>query len=954
MEINLSVQNAETGQSKPSITPLQQYLLRPLALAFLCWYEYLQNYEIVKQPRGTKRKNANSTDGNLSDSSDDSTDDFSLRERYFLNPEHPDYSKLMVIPRKQPAVVQYHGFALKPSRRRTTEEHDEQYAMSALVMFFPFLHPDDLLKDGYQSNCFPASTVRYSTYYESMFDDGEKIRSGKISDVGLVVLAHNEDRWESKFMAQERAKEHFLKMKVLAEEISHEHSNTCCNVNLYDDSSESDDDVGYDDVYSTNDLLLHSTPNQAADINCNLTNLNIPIQPPLHHAFNFDRVHSTREIFEGFKTPSFQSSTNILDGQIFPFISSPSVTVVEINELAVAAIASLEIMHVNRSNYSALRTNKLQMQSTTAVEIQVKPTMDKVEVPVYASLHEIASVFGYTKDQTRAFRIVAAGLLNSIVDDMHDVDFSDSYVANRQSALLMEGLAGSGKSYVISGWKALSISWGYPHAVTTFAITGIAASLVHGRTIASMFLKKANAFKPIKLACIDEVKIASCFHMSLSCSNLPILIQVYMAGGKQLAEFELLFRKNCSHPSLIFGGINIVLIGDPAQLPPIGDQALYDVAQRTLLGEEGYKLYNSIADANTVILDKNKRTPDDKYSQFQVNIRNGKFTKNMIDTLNALDNKNITQEDGAYVPIIATKNATLKALYEEKSKLIAQQLTRQQMEPPILLLADIKSAIARRQRDDEVTCPLEQTRKKIRRKKKKPAPLTEAEVRYLDRLPDKSFDNFPMAFFLYYGASGMIATNLGVEYQLANGTRGEIVGWQFPEGTTFKRSLYHGVPVRIPMLNDMQVAVDLIYFKVTSYLLTTTPPGQPPGLDKNVICIPRMNYTVNKAIMLPCNAVSSKRLSVGIEITQIPIRTADVLTQYNSQGSQYDQYVIWDLEPKSFYQVFSRGKKGLESIILNEKITPEFAAKVMSRTSFNDEIKRLKPLHNETKRRLAK
>ena len=94
--------------------------------------------------------------------------------------------------------------------------------------------------------------------------------------------------------------------------------------------------------------------------------------------------------------------------------------------------------------------------------------------------------------------------------------------------------------------------------------------------------------------------------MFLSCSNLPILIQVNMAGGKLLAEFELLFRKNCSHPGLIFGGINIVLIGDPAQLPPIGDQALYDVAQRNLLGEEGYKLYNSIADANTVILDKIK------------------------------------------------------------------------------------------------------------------------------------------------------------------------------------------------------------------------------------------------------------------------------------------------------------------------------------------------------------
>ena len=350
----------------------------------------------------------------------------------------------MVVPRNKPTVVQYHGYGLKPSRRRTTEEHDEQYAMSALLMFCPFLDPDDLLKDHLQSNCHSASTVKYNTYYESMFGDDGKIRPRKISDVGLLVLAHNEDRWESKFMNQEKAKEHFREMKTLAEGISHECSNTCCNVNLYDDSSESDDDHEYNDAYSTNDLLFGSMPNLPAASMCNLTKLNIPIQPPLNHAFNFDRVHSTKDILEGFKTPSLQSPTNIADGNSFPFISNPGVTVVEINELAVAAIASLDIVHVNGSSYSALRTNKLQMQSTTTVSIQVKPAMDKVDVPVYASLYEISSVFGYDKDQTRAFKIIAAGLLNSIVDDMHDADFSDNYVANRQSALLMEGLAGSG------------------------------------------------------------------------------------------------------------------------------------------------------------------------------------------------------------------------------------------------------------------------------------------------------------------------------------------------------------------------------------------------------------------------------------------------------------------------------------------------------------------------------
>ena len=150
----------------------------------------------------------------------------------------------------------------------------------------------------------------------------------------------------------------------------------------------------------------------------------------------------------------------------------------------------------------------------------------------------------------------------------------------------------------------------------------------------------------------------------------------------------------------------------------------------------------------------------------------------------------------------------------------------------------------------------------------------------------------------------------------------------------------------------MMAKSDLVYFKVTSYPLTVKPPGQPHGFGPNVVCIPRRKHTVNKSVSLPRSAVISNRLSVGIDITQIPIRTADVLTEYNSQGSQYDQYVIWNLQPKSFYQVISRGKNGLKSINLKQKITREFADKVIARTAFNEEIERLKQFHDETKTRL--
>ena len=72
-----------------------------------------------------------------------------------------------------------------------------------------------------------------------------------------------------------------------------------------------------------------------------------------------------------------------------------------------------------------------------------------------------------------------------------------------------------------------------------------------------------------------------------------------MLGCILLVDFEQLFRSKCSRHNLLFGGINVIFIGDPAQLLPIGDKPLYTVDQQNTKAIEGREIYNSIATANT-------------------------------------------------------------------------------------------------------------------------------------------------------------------------------------------------------------------------------------------------------------------------------------------------------------------------------------------------------------------
>lgn len=415
-----------------------------------------------------------------------------------------------------------------------------------------------------------------------------------------------------------------------------------------------------------------------------------------------------------------------------------------------------------------------------------------------------------------------------------------------------------------------------------------------------------------------------------------------MVPGSILHLLERIFKRNLNHKSLSFGGISVILSGDPAQLPPIMSQPIFIKKQKTVSGMRGYNLYVNIARFNTVILTAIKRSKNKQYTQLQNDIRNGIFTDEMINTINSRYKKgfsNLVSAPGL-IPIVTISNVQIKKWYDANSMELSHKMISNGDEPPILLLADIYCKSCRRRGDVNV----------LKRKRNTRITLSADELQYLDTLPDTKFDNYPMGFFLYIGANCIIAKNIATEYQLANGTRGVVVGYEFPEGHHFKLCVYHGVTVRVAYIDNEITHVRAVYFKIDT-TLRIIPPGQPSGLPDNTVALVRtLNHAVNEPIEMKCqNSLYEK---VWMNISQIPLRTADMLTPYSVQGSQFDRYIIEDFRVDSFYQVISRGTNGLESISLEKRITREFADKVMQHDLFRSEITRLEEFHAETKLRL--
>ena len=148
--------------------------------------------------------------------------------------------------------------------------------------------------------------------------------------------------------------------------------------------------------------------------------------------------------------------------------------------------------------------------------------------------------------------------------------------------VFLTGEPGSGKTHTINEYAAYSRAHGIEPAIT--ASTGIAATHIGGMTIHSW----SGIGIKTKLDKYGLNKIASNRRIAKRVQRSKILIidEVSMLSPETLSMVDAVCReiKQSSEP---FGGVQIVLVGDFFQLPPIVKTEIGDDAQTALISAEG-------------------------------------------------------------------------------------------------------------------------------------------------------------------------------------------------------------------------------------------------------------------------------------------------------------------------------------------------------------------------------
>ena len=148
--------------------------------------------------------------------------------------------------------------------------------------------------------------------------------------------------------------------------------------------------------------------------------------------------------------------------------------------------------------------------------------------------------------------------------------------------LIIVGVAGTGKSYLINAIRNL-----LQHSCAVTATTGKASYNIQGCTIHSLLklpigprnnkdltgqglVRLQNNLKDIKYILIDEYS---------------------MLGQKTLGWIDKRCRQATGLTNDLFGSKSIILVGDPAQLPPVADKPLYHSNPSCSIQEQGHLAY---------------------------------------------------------------------------------------------------------------------------------------------------------------------------------------------------------------------------------------------------------------------------------------------------------------------------------------------------------------------------
>ena len=214
---------------------------------------------------------------------------------------------------------------------------------------------------------------------------------------------------------------------------------------------------------------------------------------------------------------------------------------------------------------------------------------------------------------------------------------SCSLKENDQLLMIITGQAGAGKSFLIDCLRQLLGS-----ACIVCSFFGIAAFNVEGQTLHSSF----NL--PIRGRSKHDLKGPQLAKLQANLTSIKYLIidEFSVIGQRIFGWIDRRCKQGKANNAKPFGGLSVILVGDIAQLPPIGDELLYNKKPEGDVVLQGFCSYSSFK--TVVALQKNQRVQSPSQENFRgmlLRLRNGESTEADWQQLLARDVSLFTSQD---------------------------------------------------------------------------------------------------------------------------------------------------------------------------------------------------------------------------------------------------------------------------------------------------------------------
>ncbi|MFC4222263.1 ATP-dependent DNA helicase [Lysinibacter cavernae] len=217
--------------------------------------------------------------------------------------------------------------------------------------------------------------------------------------------------------------------------------------------------------------------------------------------------------------------------------------------------------------------------------------------------------------------------------------------------VFVTGRAGTGKSTLLN-----HLSWNTEKQIVVCAPTGVAALNVAGQTIHSLFRLPTGVIADHTIDQNAEVK------KLLNAIDTLVIDEVSMVNADLMDAIDRSLRQARSRRHDPFGGVQVIMFGDPYQLPPVPpndpeERAYYEDTYRSQWFFDA-KVWQE-TELNIVELTEIHRQRDDRFKGLLNGVRHGVVTAEMAGELNAAGARSAPDEN---IITLATTNAIVNRI----------------------------------------------------------------------------------------------------------------------------------------------------------------------------------------------------------------------------------------------------------------------------------------------------